>query len=1091
MSRRTGALARAFVAWLPRGPLAVLAAMLVLGGLSAPASAVVRDYALCFGDEKSAGDDKAATTGHRIAACTVIAEDVTETSFLRAKAYFSRALARDDKEDWDGAIADYGQGIALDPKRASAYFNRGTDWFNKGEDDRAIADFTATIALEPSAGDAFAGRGSAFLRQGKIDAAIVDYQQAIRADPKDGGAHAGLGTAWNKKGEHDKAIAEYDEAIALDPTNLLALIGRGFARAKKGELDRAIADYDAAIGVNPESAVAYATRSGAWLDKKDWVRAIADANKAIALDAGNTDAYYYRGVAWANKGNNDRAIADFDQAIALDANDATALIGRSLTRARNGDAAGAATDCRKAIAFDPTKTGACETGQVEAGAESANKAAKELAPPSLNEALKATANRVRSKSAAIHIQEGLKQQISGDVPGAIGSFSYAISLDPDNAEAYYDRAQAAASQGDYDLAAKDCRRAAELDPRRADACAALMASQQTVQAAGTADQASATLDPSNAATWYIEQALQDQQEGDVPGAVYLFSYAIKLDPDNAVAYFNRALAEASQGHNYLAASDCRRAVELDPQYAGACAPLTAGKQTVAVIGARDRAAAKVLLERAETRLAKYSLDGALQDFDRAIALDPESAYAYLGRSLARTFNGDKAGADADCRRAGELDPKLVCDSPAAGDSGRPAPPSDARHPKPATAASKPQAVRPNLAATQDTLAAKSLEAKDPRALQAILGGDAWLDMGKYDKAIGAYDQAIALDPDNRFGYFGRGRASAAKGDYGQAIADFDRVIQLAPNFAAAYFGRGLAKVTSGDADGALADCERAATLDPKAREAHYCKGMAWHAKGDAGRAIAAYSVAIAIDAKDDASYYARGMARADRKDYAGATADFDQALKLDAGNRDYAIARKAASAAGAELGPEAATAKRQNGGIDDTSGPEAVAALLERGDAFYKKRKYARAIAEYSRAVTLAPTEPTAYSARALARLQSGQYDGAVADYSQALELDPDYVEAYSGRAFALVKKREPEKAIADLDRAIAMKPDHAPYYFGRGSAWYYIGDFDRAVADLDRAIELDPKFDIARQSRKLAVAAKEKSSRSTDRKKARSLKSN
>ncbi|TIV70108.1 MAG: tetratricopeptide repeat protein, partial [Mesorhizobium sp.] len=394
---------------------------------------------------------------------------------------------------------------------------------------------------------------------------------------------------------------------------------------------------------------------------------------------------------------------------------------------RLGDAAGAAADCREAIALDPEKTGDCETGDTSAEAPSATQPTQFAQPPS-NAMLQASANRVRSRLVAGHIKRGLEQQIQGDVAGAINSFSLAIGLDPDNAEAVYDR----------------------------------------------------------------------------------------------------AMAEATHGDSTLAATDCRRAVELDPQLAGACAALMAGQQVAQVAETQDQAAARILVDRAGARLAKYGVDGALLDFDKAISLDSKNADAYLGRSRARTLKGDQAGAAADCRSAIELAPGRSgsCDEHAAGDDGEPAPAQDARQPKPAVAAPNQQTVRPNLTATDDTLAARSLETEDPRALQAILGGDAWLDMGKYDKAIGSYDQVIVLEPYNRFGYFGRGRARAALRDYGQAIADFDMVIQVAPNFAAGYFRRGLAKVTSGDADGALADCDRAAALDPKARDAHYCKGMA-------------------------------------------------------------------------------------------------------------------------------------------------------------------------------------------------------------------------------------------------------------------------
>ncbi|RAZ86945.1 hypothetical protein DPM33_26720 [Mesorhizobium hawassense] len=543
-----------------------------------------------------------------------------------------------------------------------------------------------------------------------------------------------------------------------------------------------------------------------------------------------------------------------------------------------------------------------------------------------------------------------------------------------------------------------------------------------------------------------------QEKGDHTRAIAAFDEAIRLNPASSAFYFNRAKSWGLKKNYARSIADLDEAVRRDP--ANAQAYRVRG-MTMAQIGNSREAFA---------------------DLDKAISISSGDPKSYFERALVwEASDPDKALADLD--KAIALDPAnsdyrkerlsvQISKRRAAGDEGKTGPAQNPEQPKAAAAAPKPQIVRPNLTATDDTLAAKTLETKDQRALQAILGGDAWLDMGKYDKAIGSYDVVVALEPDNRFGYFGRGTARAARAEYGQAIADFDRVTQLAPNFAAAYFRRGLAKVTSGDVDGALADCDRAAKLDAKAREAHYCKGMAWHAKGDAGRAIAAYSVAIGIDPKDDASFYARGMARADRKDYAGAIADFDQALKLDPGNADYAVARKAA-----------ATASGQSDGADAANGTDLRTAmpLLKRGDAFYAKRKYDRAVAEYSRALALAPNEPSTYSARARARMQKGDYDGALSDINRALEIDPSYITAYHARALILIKKREPEKAIADYNRAIEMKPDYAPLYFGRGSAWYSMGDFDRAAADLDRALELDPKSDMARQGRKLAMAAKER----------------
>ncbi|TIU28318.1 MAG: hypothetical protein E5W27_05570, partial [Mesorhizobium sp.] len=106
--------------------------------------------------------------------------------------------------------------------------------------------------------------------------------------------------------------------------------------------------------------------------------------------------------------------------------------------------------------------------------------------------------------------------------------------------------------------------------------------------------------------------------------------AIQLDPYNAEAFYNRALAEASQGNDALAATDCRRAVDLDPKRAGSCNEHRPDEPAQSAVGkTRDPAAAKVLIERAEQRLAEYSGGGALLDLAKAISLDPDNADAYL------------------------------------------------------------------------------------------------------------------------------------------------------------------------------------------------------------------------------------------------------------------------------------------------------------------------------------------------------------------------------------------------------------------------------------------------------------------------------
>jgi tetratricopeptide (TPR) repeat protein len=95
-----------------------------------------------------------------------------------------------------------------------------------------------------------------------------------------------------------------------------------------------------------------------------------------------------------------------------------------------------------------------------------------------------------------------------------------------------------------------------------------------------------------------------------------------------------------------------------------------------------------------------------------------------------------------------------------------------------------------------------------------LRGNAWSDKGEYDKAIQDYDEAIRIDRKCATFHYNRGVAWSAEGDYDAAIGDFTEAISLEPTFALAYNGRGLAWSNKGDYDKAIQDYNEATRIDP-------------------------------------------------------------------------------------------------------------------------------------------------------------------------------------------------------------------------------------------------------------------------------------
>jgi len=100
-----------------------------------------------------------------------------------------------------------------------------------------------------------------------------------------------------------------------------------------------------------------------------------------------------------------------------------------------------------------------------------------------------------------------------------------------------------------------------------------------------------------------------------------------------------------------------------------------------------------------------------------------------------------------------------------------------------------------------------------------------------DKAIGFYDELLALAPDQLVARYNRGLAFLDRqtaGDQARALADFEGVLQRNPNFLAARIGRGVALLyrrAEGDATAALQEFSYVIQRDDQRTMAYYNRGL--------------------------------------------------------------------------------------------------------------------------------------------------------------------------------------------------------------------------------------------------------------------------
>lgn len=127
-----------------------------------------------------------------------------------------------------------------------------------------------------------------------------------------------------------------------------------------------------------------------------------------------------------------------------------------------------------------------------------------------------------------------------------------------------------------------------------------------------------------------------------------------------------------------------------------------------------------------------------------------------------------------------------------------------------------------------------------------------------------------------------------------------------------------------------------------------------------------------------------------------------------------------------------------------------------------------------------APPDFSFYEKRADASFAKGDLDAAAADYSKAIEMNATSPTAYLGRGNTYFAKKSWDSAVADLGKAIELSPKNAAAFAKRGEALENRGNLDLAEADYNKVFELDPSNETAKASaarlrteREKAAAAK------------------
>lgn len=244
--------------------------------------------------------------------------------------------------------------------------------------------------------------------------------------------------------------------------------------------------------------------------------------------------------------------------------------------------------------------------------------------------------------------------------------------------------------------------------------------------------------------------------------------SIALGSEDARAFLVRGAAKASCNDYEGASEDLDRCLELEPNYVFA----------------------RVIRGRLHTSLDEHQ--AAIAEYVDALALDPDAVGILVERGYAYLGNEQNDEAQADFERAIELAPEL-----ADGYTGR---------------------AITHLLAGRKTEASADLDraiSLDPHDLCSRLNRvKLSLDQNELELAKEDLDQVLHDHPDSGHAIYQRAWVNLYRGEFQNSLKDFDRLVELDPQQPSAYIGRSIAREQSGDTENAEADLEKAKNEAP-------------------------------------------------------------------------------------------------------------------------------------------------------------------------------------------------------------------------------------------------------------------------------------
>lgn len=455
---------------------------------------------------------------------------------------------------------------------------------------------------------------------------------------------------------------------------------------------------------------------------------------------------------------------------------------------------------------------------------------------------------------------------TNDLSRAMKDYDESYRLDPSNLETIQRRAALYRHNGDFFKALTDYKTYLTINKENTDvyeemADLRMLINKNAGEAIKDLDDGIA-IDP-KASALYLKKGLLLFDKNDYHAADNNFSTVIKLDSNNALAYYNRGKCQLMLNNPVTAGVDFDAARQKDLDAADI-------KNIEAYAGA--------YFQRSVTKFNQGAKDSAIVLSDYAIAINPlNSTYRFERGEYYFSVNNYKEAIN-------NYDQALL------GDKNY----IDALY--------KRGLAWYNLNNYKTAIENYNGAVKlNPQHFLAQKGlGDAYLALAEYNNASSNYENFLQTANSMKTpvsatiiaeGYNGLGKSYFAANNYEKALAAFKNAVKKNPSFPEALYNRGLAFYKTGALADAIADMAKAASIENNHYQWQYNLGRAYQDKKDFQNAAVCYNNCIKLDTSGkmpDAVYY-RGYSNYELQNYPAALNDYTKIYPLVVQNPAIAI----------------------------------------------------------------------------------------------------------------------------------------------------------------------------------------------------------